>query len=188
MNMNCRRVARELIEFFRFGELDARSAPHLDHLEVCLACRQEVGLDRELVLQLQRGLAARVDGHAASPGAWLEIRRRALEPEPSTWRGRLLPVLRLAPVSAMAIVLLALLAPVVGFSPFQVQPELGSLPTWQRFQEAAINDPVDPYQGRGWLRYVTPPPPSAPPTGRLAAADPGERLVARSQPASGPAR
>jgi len=188
MTVDCQRVARELIEFFRFGELDERSAPHLDHLEVCLACREQVGLDRELVHRLRRALAARVDGHAASPGAWLEIRRRALEPEPPTWRSRLLPALRLAPVGAMAIVLLALIAPVAGFSPFQVRPELGSMPTWQRFQEVAINDPVDPYEGHGWLRYVTPPPPSAPPTGKLAATDPGELLVARSYPASGPTR
>lgn len=186
--MDCQRAARELIEFFRFGELDARSAPHLDHLEVCLACREQVGLDRELVLRLQRALAARVDGHAASPGAWLEIRRRALEPEPRTWHSRLLPALRLAPVGAMAIVVLALLAPVAGFSPFQMRPELASLPTGQGLQETAINDPVDPYRGHGWLRYVTPPPPSAPPTGALPTTDPGELLVARSDPASGLSR
>lgn len=175
--MSCRRVARELIEFFRFGELDIRSGPHLDHLEVCLACRREVGLDRELVLQLQRALRARVDGHAASPGAWLEIRRRALEPEPATWRGRLLPVFRLAPIGALAIVLVALLTPVAGFSPFRVQPRF-DLPTWPQFLEAADNDPVDPYAGRGWLRYVTPPPPSAPASGLLATVDSGEDPVA----------
>ena len=60
MTVDCQRAARELIEFFRFGELDARSAPHLDHLEICLACREQVGMDRELVLRLQRALAARV--------------------------------------------------------------------------------------------------------------------------------
>lgn len=185
--MSCRRVAHELIEFFRFGELDARSAPHLEHLEVCLSCRQAVGLDQELVLQLRRTLEARVEGHAASPGAWLEIRRRALEPETQGWRTRLLPVFRLAPMGALLIVLVAVIAPVTGFSPVQVQPELGSFPTWQNFTETADNDPVDPYQGRWWLRYATPPPPSAPPTGLLAAVDPGDTIAERTEPASGPA-
>lgn len=183
--MSCRRVAHELIEFFRFGELDARSAPHLEHLEACMNCRREVGLDRELVHQLRRSLQARVDAHAASPGAWLEIRRRALEPEAPNWRRRLLPALRLAPLGATAVLLLALLAPLGGLSPFRAQPELGTLPPWPGFQEAAVNDPVDPYDGRWWLRYVTPPPPSPPATGRLAAVDPGEDLVGRSVPATG---
>ncbi|MEX0630523.1 MAG: hypothetical protein WEE67_00690 [Chloroflexota bacterium] len=182
--MDCRRVARELIEFFRFGELDARSAPHLDHLEVCLACRQEVGLDRELVLQLQRALAARVDGHAPSPGAWLEIRRRALEEEPPRWRLRLQPLSRLAVVGGTAIVLLALVAP-AGLSPFDVQPELVYRePTWQNFEEAASGELVDPYAGRWWLRYATPAP-SALASGSLATVDPWERLVMPSRIRSG---
>jgi hypothetical protein len=184
--MSCRRVAHELIEFFRFGDLDARSAPHLDHLEVCLACREEVGLDRELVLQLQRALQARVDGHAASPGAWLEIRRRALQPEAPSWRTRLLPVFRLAPVGAVLIVLLAVIVPVAGFSPFRAQPEISSFQTWQNFAETAVNDPIDPYDGRWWLRYTSPPPPSEPPTGPLPGVDPDDRLVALAEPASGP--
>lgn len=184
--MICRRISQELIDFFRFGDLDARSAPHLDHLEVCVECREAVGLDRELVLQLRRAIAARVDGHAASPGAWLEIRRRALTPEPPTWRSRLLPVFRLAPVGAVAVLALALLGPVAGIGPFRQVPTINSMATWQRFQEAADNDPVDPYSGRGWLRYVTAPPPSAPPSGQLAMIDPGGHLVPHSQPTTGP--
>ena len=184
--MSCRRVARELIEFFRFGDLDARSAPHLDHLEVCQACREEVGLDRELVLQLQRALQARVDGHAASPGAWLEIRRRAVQPEAPSWRTRLWPVLRLTPMGAMLIVLVAVIAPVAGFSPFRAPPQLSSIQTWQNFTETAANDPVDPYDGRWWLRYISAPPPSEPLTGLLPAVDPGERVVALAEPAGGP--
>lgn len=185
--MDCRRAARELIEFFRFGELDARSAPHLEHLEVCLACRREVGLDRELVIQLQRALAARVDGHAPSPGAWLEIRRRALEEESPGWRLRLrlLPISRLALVGGTAIVLLALVAP-AGLSPFQVQPELVySEPTWQNFEEAASGELVDPYAGRWWLRYATHAP-SALATRSLATVDPWERPVTPAQRSSGP--
>ena len=183
--MDCRRVARELIEFFRFGELDARSAPHLEHLEVCLACRQEVGLDRELVLQMQRALAARVDGHAPSPGAWREIRRRALEEEPPRWRLRMLPLSRLALVGGTAIVLLALVAP-SGLSPFDVQPELVyGEPTWQNFEEAASGEQVDPYAGRWWLRYATQAP-SAVASGSLATVDPWEQLVTPSRRSSGP--
>ena len=183
MNVNCRQVVRELIEFFRFGELDARSAPHLDHLEVCMACRQDVGLDRELVLQLRRSLAARVEGYAASPGAWLEIQRRALEPEPPTWRTRLPQVSRLGLVGATAIVLLALVAP-TGLSPFHVQPELGYRePTWQNFEEAAPGL-VDPYAGRWWLRYATPTP-TALASGSVATVDPWEQLVTPSRQPSG---
>ena len=185
MTLNCRRIVRELIEFFRFGELDARSGPHLEHLEVCLACRQEVGLDRELVLQLQRALRARVDGHAASPGTWIEIRRRAIEAEPPRWRVRLLPVPRLALVGATAIVLLALVAP-TGLSPFQVQPELVYRePTWRNVEEAAPGDLVDPYAGRWWLRYVTQTP-SALASGSVATVDSWERLVTPSRRSSGP--
>lgn len=183
--MDCRRVARELIEFFRFGELDARSAPHLEHLEVCFACRQEVGLDRELVLQMQRALAARVDGHAPSPGAWLEIRRRALEEERPSWHQRLVPLSRLALVGGTAIVLLALVAP-SRLSPFDVQPELVyGEPTWQNFEEAASGELVDPYAGRWWLRYATHAP-LALATGSLATVDPWERLVTPSPRSSGP--
>ena len=183
--MSCARIAREVIEFFRFGDLDARSAPHLDHLAVCAACREEVGLDRELVATLQRAIRARVDGHAASPGAWLEIRRRALQPEPPTWRGRLLPVFRLVPMGAAVVLALALLAPVGGFSPFRVDPLSTNLPLEIRYQEAAVDDPVDPYHGKWWLAYVTAPPPSPPATRVLAATDPGVRPAHAADPWSG---
>jgi hypothetical protein len=183
--MSCERIAREVIEFFRFGDLDARSAPHLDHLAVCAACREEVGLDRELVVTLQRAIRARVDGHAASPGAWLEIRRRALQPEPPTWRGKLLPVFRFAPVGAAVVLAIALLAPAGGFSPFRVAPLSTALPLEIRYQEAAVDDPVDPYDGRWWLEFTTAPPPSPPPTRVLAAVDPGVRLTHAAEPWSG---
>jgi hypothetical protein len=183
--MSCQRIAREVIEFFRFGDLDARSAPHLDHLAVCAACREEVGLDRELVITLQRAIRARVDGHAPSPGAWLEIRRRALQSEPPTWRGRLLPVFRLAPIGAAVVLALALIAPVGGFSPFRVAPLSTALPLEIRYQEAAVDDPVDPYHGKWWLEYVTAPPPSPPPTRVLPATDPGAKPILTAQPVSG---
>ena len=158
MRPSCARVTREVLEFFRFGDLDARSAPHLDHLAICPDCRDEVGLDRELVLQLQRALRARVDGHAPSPGAWIEIRRRALQPEVPTWRARFLPVLRLAPLGATAIVLLALLAP-TDLAPFRVAPGLAAREaTVRQVTVAPDNDAVDPYRGRWWMRYVPAPP------------------------------
>lgn len=77
--MSCRKASRELLERFRFGEeLDARSAPHLAHLESCAACREEIGVERALVLQLQRALRARVAAGTPSPAAWLGVRQRAL--------------------------------------------------------------------------------------------------------------
>ena len=163
--MSCARISREVIEFFRFGDLDARSVPHLEHLAVCAACRDEVGLDRGLVIQIQRALAARVDGHAPSPGAWLEIRRRALEPERPSWLGRLLPVLRLAPLGASVIVVLALLA-TPNVSPFQVERNLAvGEPTWRILSEIEALDREDAEGERWWLRYVTIP---APHTGVVA--------------------
>lgn len=184
--MNCERISREVIEFFRFGDLDARSAPHLEHLALCAACREEVGLDRGLVIQLQRALAARVDGHAASPGAWLEIRRRALEPERPGWLGRLLPVLRLAPIGATVIILLALIA-TPNVSPFAVERQLagGSVePTWRILEEVEALDMADGASERWWLRYVTV---RAPETGVVATSDPWERMTATA-PLGGYAR
>ncbi|HET9497885.1 MAG TPA: hypothetical protein VFP83_06125 [Candidatus Limnocylindria bacterium] len=184
MTVGCERIAREVIEFFRFGDLDARSAPHLAHLAVCADCREAVGLDRTVVVQLQRALAARVDGHAASPGAWIEIRRRALEPEAPTLLGRLLPVLRLAPVGATAIVVLALLvAP--NLNPFRVQPHLaGGEPTWRILEEVEAMDVADGVQARWWLRYITV---AAPHTGAVATFDRWE-LVATSALVGGHSR
>jgi hypothetical protein len=184
--MGCARVSREVIEFFRFGDLDARSAPHLDHLAVCAACREEVGLDRGLVIQLQRALAARIDGHAASPGAWLEIRRRALEPERPSWLGRLLPGLRLAPIGASLIVVLALLA-TPNLSPFRVDRDVAaasSEPTWRILEEVEALDEADAEATRWWLRYVTV---SAPETGAVATLDRWERMTA-ADPLGGYAR
>ncbi|HEY7847938.1 MAG TPA: hypothetical protein VIC83_07095 [Candidatus Limnocylindria bacterium] len=111
--MTCRKVSRELLERFRFGEeLDARSAPHLEHLQTCLACREEVGLDRALVAQLRRALQARVEGYDPSPSSWQLVRERALATEaaPSlwiAWFGRLTASLRAAgAVAAVALVVM----------------------------------------------------------------------------------
>lgn len=76
--MSCRRVSRELLERFRFGELDGRHAGHLDHLEHCHACREAVGLDQALVRQLRSALRARIESASPSSDAWPLIRQRVL--------------------------------------------------------------------------------------------------------------
>lgn len=111
--MTCRKVSRELLERFRFGEeLDARSAPHLEHLQTCLTCREEVGVDRALVTQLRRALQARVDGYEPSANSWQLVRERALAAEGtaltwSSWFRRLTAGIRAAgAVAAVALVLM----------------------------------------------------------------------------------
>jgi len=82
--MSCRKVCRELLERIRFDEeLDFHSAPHLAHLEHCVACREEIGLNRTIVRQLQRALEARVAGHEPSDRAWQIVSARALAEDES---------------------------------------------------------------------------------------------------------
>ena len=68
--MSCRRIRRELLWLVRFGDFDAGSAPHLEHLAGCQGCRDEVGLDRALVRQLRTALAERIGDATPSPSAW----------------------------------------------------------------------------------------------------------------------
>ena len=110
--MSCHKVARELIERFRFGPLDRRSAPHLEHLETCARCREEVGLDRAFVLQLQRALRERVEG-AEPATSWSTVRARAIAESgtPLSWRARLLGVgqaLRVAGAGALVALVLVI--------------------------------------------------------------------------------
>lgn len=112
--MSCRRICRELVELFRFGELDRRSAPHLEHLATCRGCRDEVGFDRELVDRLRTTLAKRVEHEGPSGSAFAAILARAQSDEPSGWRRwlRLNPGLlaeRLRAASGVAVVGLAVL-------------------------------------------------------------------------------
>jgi hypothetical protein len=79
--MSCGRLRRELVELFRFGGLDVRSAPHLEHLAECRECRDEVGIDRVLVQQLRVALAERIAGAAPPSAAWSSILARAQAPE-----------------------------------------------------------------------------------------------------------
>lgn len=107
--MSCRRIRRELLWLVRFGDFDAGSAPHLDHLASCQDCRDEVGLDRALVRQLRTALAGRVHDASPSPSAWEGVLARMRQPEPSAlrpWSARLASLLRAG--SAMAGASLAL--------------------------------------------------------------------------------
>lgn len=107
--MSCRRIRRELLWLVRFGDLDAGSAPHLEHLAGCQGCRDEVGLDRALVRQLRTALAERIGDASPSPSAWEGVQARMAQPEPNfgrPWSARLAAFLRAG--SAMAGASLAL--------------------------------------------------------------------------------
>jgi hypothetical protein len=87
--MSCRQVRRELLEHFAFfDELGPRSGPHLAHLESCADCRQEVGIDRELVSYLSRALRERVEGGASSEASWELVRRRIADRPTRPWTVR----------------------------------------------------------------------------------------------------
>jgi anti-sigma factor RsiW len=166
--MSCHKVSRELLERFRFGEeLDARSAPHLAHLQVCVSCREEVGIDRALLGQLRRALQARVDGYAPSPSSWELVRDRALAAEASrpwtSWLGGLLGGLRAAGAAAAVALVVALGA--VNSSgndavaDFQLRASSGGAP--ERLANAMPTD-LPPYE-RPHVCYTcqTLPPPAA---------------------------
>ena len=107
--MSCRRIRRELLWLVRFGDFDAGSAPHLDHLASCQDCRDEVGLDRALVRQLRTALAARIGDATPSQSAWEGVLARMRQPEPRVarpWTSKLAAFLRAG--SAMAGASLAL--------------------------------------------------------------------------------
>jgi hypothetical protein len=174
--MSCRRISRELIERFRFGEeLDSRSVPHLAHLADCASCREEVGLDRSLVLQLQRALRARVSGHEPSPRAFNAVRIRALaEDEPVSWRARFFRLARLMPAGAAMALMLAAVVNVAG----DRQPTLLQARTvaWPGVMERADNDPLTPHEAEWWVIHQAPPPIPPPATGIMPSADPTANL------------
>jgi hypothetical protein len=86
--MTCRRICRELLWLTRFGEIDQDSAPHLEHLAGCHACRDEVGFDRAMVQQLRHVLAERVGDATPSPAAWGGVLDRMRQPERQMTRVR----------------------------------------------------------------------------------------------------
>ena len=104
--MSCRRACRELLWLTRFGEFGPSSAPHLEHLAGCRACRDEVGFDRAMVQQLRLALAVRVTNATPSESTWERILARAQTPEPSQpagiWRWLASIVARQRMATAMA--------------------------------------------------------------------------------------
>lgn len=177
--MSCRRVRRELLERFRFGELDGRSAPHLDHLRSCVACRDDVGLDRTVVRSLQRALAARVADASPSPTAFEAIRQRALETPGLTWGERLWRWARVVPAgAAIALVGFAIVSGVPdGGVPQAAAPRQAA---WPGLQERAPYDPIadSEYWTEGYLL------PSAPASRLIAYVD---RTLLPDRPPIGPA-
>ena len=127
--MTCRRICRELLWQARFGELGPGSAPHLEHLTDCRACRDELGFDRALVRQLRTALAQRVEGATPSPQAWEGVLARMArsEPRPSrlrAWSTTLVARLRFGSAMAGATLafVLALNVDVVAVRPSDATP------------------------------------------------------------------
>lgn len=184
--MSCRRVSRELLERFRFGEeLDARSDPHLAHLQSCTVCREEVGLDHALVVQLRRALQARVAGHAPSEHSWDAVRARALVAEAGpSWIARAFRWARLLPAgAAMAVMVFAVATAREADRPVALQQR-----TWPGVLERASNDP-EPSAAASevpwWIRWKAAPPISVPATGPIATIDPSDKLPVAPRPVSG---
>ncbi|MGH2446464.1 MAG: hypothetical protein ACRDGD_10585 [Candidatus Limnocylindria bacterium] len=163
--MKCRRICRELLWLARFGELGPSSAPHLDHLETCSGCREEVGFDRALVRQLRLALAARIERETPSPGAWDAILLRAQAPETGvggflrTNATALAARLRTASaVSAMALAALIATSTNVGIT----HPAAGSAETEVRTNTAGERferQPLVPRPRAGFINIPTAPAP-----------------------------
>jgi anti-sigma factor RsiW len=161
--MSCRKVSRELLERFRFGEeLDLRSDPHLAHLQSCATCRSEVGLDRALVGQLRAALHARIANASPSPRAWEAVRERALAIEAP--QARLLQAwrwLRLAPAAAaMSLMIFA-----VAVAQDWERPVLIQQRSVAGIQRIPVADPA--WEMPWWLAARVGPPAAAQPHGPL---------------------
>lgn len=141
--MSCSQVRRELLEHFRFREeLGPRSVPHLAHLESCAECRQEVGIDRELVTHLRRALRARVEGSAPSAASWELVRRRTVDRPVRPWTVRVLRWGGMLPAAVAGIMVFAI----------ATSPETGRLPGTQApvLVTSAARRAVPPEQATGW--------------------------------------
>jgi anti-sigma factor RsiW len=178
--MSCRRVSRELLERFRFGEeLDLRSDPHLAHLQSCAACRSEVGLDRALVGQLRNALRARVAGAAPSPRSWEVVRDRALALEgPRTGPSSLWRWMRLAPAAAA----MSLMVFAVAVAPDWQRPAQIRQVNPVTFQQMPVSDPE--WEMPWWLAARVGPPAQAQPHGPLDKVATDVTRVARAGPFS----
>jgi len=157
--MSCRRVSRELLERFRFGEeLDSRSEPHLAHLQSCATCREEVGLDRALVIQLRRALQARVGDATPPRGSWESVRARALAtPQERSVGALLIRWLRILPAGvavAMMVVAVAVprstpLRPTIKDRSLGQYQAIVSAPEWEPpwYLRYRSFDPIEPSRG-----------------------------------------
>ena len=150
--MSCRRIRRELLWLVRFGDFDAGSAPHLEHLAGCQGCRDEVGLDRALVRQLRTALAERIGDASPSPSAWEGVLARMAQPEPGIgrpWSARLAAFLRAGSAMAGASLALVLalnqeLAPIMPIpAPESTDPEVVTATT-----SAGRGAGLRPWEGR----------------------------------------
>ena len=179
--MSCRRVSRELLERFRFGEeLGPSSEPHLAHLQSCAACRTEVGLDRALVVQLRNALRARVADASPSAGSWQVVRERALAVESApdglaaAWRW-----IKLAPAAAaMSLMIFAVSVAQDSERPEAIQQEH----TLATFQQVPLTAPE--WEMPWWLAAREGPPPAPQAHGPLAKAADDVILVSRNGPFS----
>jgi hypothetical protein len=148
--VSCSRVRRELLEHFRFPqELGSRSGPHLAHLESCAACREEVGINRELVEQLRRALRERVEGSDPSAASWDLVRRRTVERPATPWTTRVLRWGSLLPAAVAGILMFATVsetgllsgrgapAPATisaGLAPIRAQTVGSESPLWSQYR------------------------------------------------------
>jgi anti-sigma factor RsiW len=178
--MSCRRVTRELLERFRFGEeLGPSSEPHLAHLQSCSTCRTEVGLDRALVIQLRAALRARVADAAPSARSWEVVRERALAPDPRG--GGLAAALRwfrFAPAAAaMALMIFA-----VAVARDSERPDAIQEHNWPTFQQISNAEPE--WKMPWWLAAREGPPPKPQAHGPLAKAADDLVRVSRAGPFS----
>jgi hypothetical protein len=207
--MSCRRIRRELLWLVRFGDFDAGSAPHLDHLASCQECRDEVGLDRALVRQLRTALAARIGDATPSPSAWDGVLARMRQPEPIAtrpWTARLAGLLRagsaMAGASLALVVALNLEIAPIGAPPSPDASGVGALtasaPTghgsglrhWEGRAPAAGNGPVNEAAGSvAWVPTVSEQLPlgrtelqAEPPAEAAAASGPSNNFVVRVIP------
>jgi anti-sigma factor RsiW len=176
--MSCRRVSRELLERFRFGEeLGLSSEPHLAHLQSCPACLAEVGLDRALVVQLRNALRARVAGAPPAPGNWAVVRERAISADP--WPVRLAAAwrwFRLAPAAvAMSLMIFAVAVADDSERPVAIQEE-----RFQVLRHIPIEEPE--WEMPWWLAAREGPPPAPQAHGPLAVAVNGASHVTSAGP------